>query len=103
MSIKSRNPKQPEPQSVLQAAHNIIYGDREKTYGAPAKNLNVIADYWSVHLNAKHGTDLQLTAEDVCGMMILLKQARLANDPTHIDSLTDICGYAALQERVQKA
>jgi Domain of unknown function (DUF6378) len=31
--------------------------------------------------------------------MILLKVARLANDPTHRDSLVDICGYAATIER----
>lgn len=94
---------QTSPKSVLQVANEVIYGDREKAYGSPDKNLKTIASFWSVHLTAKYGQNLSLTVDDVCGMMILLKQARLINDPTHIDSLTDLCGYAALQERVQQS
>ena len=41
--------------------------------------------------------------DDVCQMMILVKQARLINDSTHHDSQVDIAGYIALQERVQAA
>lgn len=78
---------------VLNEAYNIIYGDREKTYGHPAKNLGVIASYWSEHL----GTII--TVEDVCIMMMLLKIARLRNTPGHRDSIVDTCGYAALIER----
>ena len=33
--------------NVLEEAQDIIYGDREKTYGHPAKNLNCIADMWN--------------------------------------------------------
>ena len=43
--------------------------------------------------------DRPLNAQDVGAMMILLKVARLANNPTHRDSLVDICGYAATIER----
>lgn len=89
-------------ESVLTKAHNIIYGDREKTYGTPSGNLQTIADYWTIHLRRKHHLtedELKLDVDDVCGMMILMKQARLANTPDHLDSLVDICGYAALQER----
>jgi hypothetical protein len=82
--------------SILDEAKEIIYGDREKTYGAPDKNLNMIADLWAAY----KGVDF--TAEDVCQMMILLKVARLANDPRHRDSQIDLCGYAALMERIQK-
>jgi len=35
-------------------------------------------------------------------MMVLLKGARLANDPNHHDSVVDICGYAALIERCEE-
>lgn len=91
-----------QKQNVLQTAEAVIYGDREQTYGDPGKNLQTIASYWSVHLHAKFGVILDLTPDDVCGMMILLKQARLATTPTHKDSLVDVCGYAALQERVQE-
>lgn len=88
--------------NVLQTAQEVIYGDREQTYGAPSKNLELIAKYWEAHLNSKYGVNLSLTTSDVCGMMVLLKQARLANSPGHIDSMVDICGYVALEERIQK-
>lgn len=95
-------PKKTTPTTILQQAHEVIYGDREQTYGSPGKNLELIAKYWEAHLNSKYGVNLSLTTSDVSGMMILLKQARLANSPGHIDSLVDICGYAALDERIQK-
>lgn len=82
--------------SILDEAKAIIYGDREKTYGAPAKNLKMIGDLWAAY------SGVPFTAEDVCNMMILLKVARLANDPKHRDSQVDLCGYAALMERIQK-
>lgn len=79
--------------SVLDEAKEIIYGDREKTYGRPSKNLEVIANFWGEYLGTK------LEAKDVAVMMILLKVARLRNDISHKDSVVDICGYAALIER----
>jgi hypothetical protein len=81
--------------SVLDEAKDIIYGDREKTYGKPSKNLEVIAEMWNAYL----GNELCLSAKDVAVMMVLLKAARLRNDITHRDSVVDICGYAALIER----
>jgi hypothetical protein len=80
-------------ESVLEEAQKIIYGDREKTYGHPSKNLRVIADFWGQYLN------MELSPKDVAVMMILLKAARLKNDINHRDSIVDICGYAALIER----
>jgi hypothetical protein len=83
--------------SVLKEANKIIYGDREKTYGKPSKNLDTIAQMWNAYISAR---ELKvLNAKDVAAMMILLKTARLANDPSHRDSVVDICGYAALIER----
>jgi hypothetical protein len=83
--------------SVLEEAKTIIYGDREKTYGHPSKNLRTIASMWNAYLDSVG--DRELTAQDVSVMMVLLKSARLANDPSHRDSVVDICGYAALIER----
>jgi hypothetical protein len=87
--------------TILKEAHSIIYGDREKTYGHPSKNLNTIAVMWNAYLAAKpvpSGT-FELDAKDVAALMMLVKVARFANDPTHRDNLVDICGYAALIER----
>jgi hypothetical protein len=85
--------------TVLKEANAIIYGDREKTYGHPAKNLKTIAVMWNAYLNAKTTDVNELNAKDVAAMMMLVKVARFANDPDHRDNLVDICGYAALVER----
>lgn len=88
---------------VLQEAHEIIYGDREQTYGSPEKNLTVIATYWETYLSSRglwndDAAGLEIT--DVCYMMALLKLARFGNNPEHHDSLVDACGYIALADRV---
>ena len=86
--------------NILEEAQSIIYGDREKTYGHPSKNLDVIADMWNAYMKGRITMDdYLLNAKDVAAMMILLKAARLANNQTHRDSVVDICGYAALIER----
>jgi len=85
--------------SVLEEAQTIIYGDREKTYGHPAKNLKTIANMWNAYLNNMDDANFSVTAKDVAAMMMLVKVARFANDPSHRDNLVDVCGYAALIER----
>jgi hypothetical protein len=98
--LKYQNPNKDYKPTALDRAKAVIYGEREKTYGNPAKNINVIAEYWSTHLSAAKGQNIRLTVEDVCVMMILLKQARLANSPKHVDSIDDTIGYAALLDRI---
>jgi hypothetical protein len=80
--------------NIADKAKEIIHGDREKTYGEPGKNLNVIAGMWSAYLCA------DISAADVCNMMALLKIARLRNTPGHEDSMVDLIGYTLLQDRI---
>ncbi len=80
--------------SIADKAKEIIHGDRVATYGDPGKNLRMIAGLWGKYLQAN------ITPEDVCNMMIMLKISRLKNTPQHQDSLVDIVGYAMLQERL---
>jgi len=93
--LKSMKPKV----SVLEEAQTIVYGDREKTYGHPAKNLKTIASMWTAYMNNMDDGNFSVTAKDVAAMMMLVKVARFANDPSHRDNLVDVCGYAALIER----
>jgi hypothetical protein len=88
-----------EKQSILKEANKIIYGDREKTYGHPSKNLKKIAELWNAYLD----NAVCISPKDVACMMILLKVARLKNDPTHRDSIVDIAGYSALIERCDES
>lgn len=96
---------EPRKESILDEAARIIYGDREKNYGHPGKNLEAIADLWDTYLH-RAGLitvqDLGVTPNHVCMMMILMKIARLLNAPDHRDSQVDIAGYVALMERVQQ-
>lgn len=90
--------------SILSEAEAIIYGDREATYGEPGKNLETIANLWEEYLRARGLFNMNsdgLQPTDVALMMVLLKVARLTNDPQHHDSMVDICGYTALIERIQ--
>lgn len=82
--------------TIADKAKEIIYGDREQTYGDPRKNLDCIAELWTSYMKDK----AEITADDVCNMMCLLKIARLKNTPAHEDSMTDIVGYTLLQERI---
>ena len=98
--VKPKKLKAIKPKvSVLEEAQSIIYGDREKTYGHPAKNLKTIANMWNAYMNNMDDANFSVTAKDVAAMMMLVKVARYANDPSHRDNLVDICGYAALIER----
>jgi hypothetical protein len=78
---------------LLDAAKAAV-ADRGLNYGKPEDNFGRIADLWSVHLENR-GIPAELTPADVAAMMVLLKIARLQNDPSHLDSWTDIAGYAA--------
>lgn len=96
MSSDLRVPINPKP--IDQEARDVIYGDREQAYGHPAKNLQLIADFWTSYLAGKE----VLTCDDVCNMMILIKTARLKNMPEHRDSLVDTIGYTLLKERCRE-
>jgi hypothetical protein len=95
MELQVKSKKQEVAQNILQKAQAIIYGDREKTYGKPDKNLQKIAAMWGAYKG------VPFSVADVCLMMALLKIARLHNQPLHYDSQIDVCGYLALLERVQ--
>lgn len=89
-------------QSVLQEAHEIIYGDREQTYGHPAKNLTQIAALWTAFLQAKEGNEgIVLSAADVAMLMMLVKMARQQHQFKR-DNIVDMCGYAALLARIEE-
>ena len=87
--------------TAIDQAKEIIYGDREKTYGHPAKNLETIALMWSGYLSSKFDAPVVLDAHDVCMMMPLLKIAREANHRND-DNPVDIIGYAALTDRIKE-
>ncbi len=82
---------------VLDAARNLICGDRAKTHGDASENFGNIADLWSVYLGHT------VTARDVALMMALLKIARTKSGDANSDDIVDAIGYLALGEEVVSA
>lgn len=84
-------------QEVLDTAKAAV-ADRGLNYGSPEDNFGRIALLWLTHLENRYGDGTlgwKLDAHDVAMMMVLMKVARLENDPGHMDSWVDIAGYAA--------
>ena len=78
---------------IADEAKRIVNGDRRGAYGGPEDNFNRIALFWTAYMQAT-GRDVQMTAQDVSPMIRLLKEARLCENPAHLDSHVDLVGYA---------
>jgi hypothetical protein len=81
---------------VLDAARAQTLGPRQDNYGHPAINLGErTADLFSAYVRNMGGRGFSTV--DVCNLMILVKVARLMENPgdPHFDSLVDIAGYAS--------
>ena len=74
---------------ILEAARQAVTVDRAATHGDMERNFTAIAAMWSAYL------DHDIEPHDVAAMMILLKVARIAGNPTHADNWIDAAGYAA--------
>lgn len=81
--------KQSPREILLDEAKRLICSDRNATYGPPSQDFERTAAIWSQLF------DRQFTAHEVAMAMIALKLSRLVWRPEHMDSWTDIAGYAA--------
>ena len=79
---------------LRQAAATVA--KRRRAYGDPASSMDLVARRWSITLG--HA----VTPAQVALCLIDLKLARLAHDPSHLDSMVDIAGYAAVLREVTK-
>ena len=80
---------------LLQHATGVIE-HRERTYGPPEALFTHIATRWSLVL----GVDVSPAQVALC--LIDLKLARLTRDPSHLDSIVDVAGYAACLREVTR-
>lgn len=74
---------------LLDAASELVHGDRNRQYDEPSHNFDRIARMWSIYL----ATDIR--PHDVAVLNMLQKVSRLMVSPDHFDSWADIAGYAA--------
>lgn len=73
-----------------------VIAERSTQYGDAGSNMSAIAKRWSATLGH------EITAAQVVLCLLDLKLARLAHDPTHEDSVVDVCGYAALLAEITR-
>jgi hypothetical protein len=82
------------PELLAHAA--AIVARRRREYGEPVDLLGHVAKRWSLTLGRK------VSPGQVALCLIDLKLARLARDPSHLDSMLDVAGYAACLREVTK-
>jgi hypothetical protein len=74
-------------EQLLEHAASIV-ARRRGPYGQPRDLFEQVATRWSLVLGVK------ITPAQAMLCLIDLKVARLTHDPRHLDSITDIAGYA---------
>ena len=74
---------------ILDTAKEYVTKDRAADHGDMEDNFATIAEFWSTYLG------LEVQPHDVAAMMMLLKIARIRQNPVHLDNWTDGAGYSA--------
>jgi Domain of unknown function (DUF6378) len=86
MSDRAGSPAMKAEELLEQAAG--VVARRRSIYGQPIDLFEQVAKRWSLILG------VEVTAAQAILCLIDLKVARLAHDLRHLDSMTDIAGYA---------
>lgn len=102
--MKSRSEMDAEEQSpreqMLRHAIDLVTSDRNIDYGEPFENMSRIAEMMAAYMGKRTGREMDAT--DPVAFGIILKLSRLANNPRHLDSWTDLAGYASIGFEVVK-
>lgn len=81
--------------SILDEAHKLVHGDRQKAYGHPREDFTRTGKMWAAIL----GLD-EVTPEQVAMCMVALKLSRECNMPKR-DNRVDAAGYLETLDMVQ--
>ena len=73
-----------------------VVRDRRKAHGDPQDLFEQVAVRWGLVLGKR------VTPAQVILCMVELKLARLSRNPGHIDSITDLAGYASILQEIQE-
>jgi len=96
--VSASTQAKPTRVQTLETAIGLTNGDRNKAYGPPINNLTDCAELWNTYIRAKQrATDkLELDAEDVAWLMVLVKMTRSFQEGYHPDNYTDASAYSAI-------
>ena len=74
-------------EAIIEKANQIAAGSRQGMYGKPERNFRTIAGLWSAYLGA------EISPDQVCVMMTLLKVARMRSGHYREDNAVDAVNY----------
>ena len=83
-------------ETILDEAKKLTSGPRQADYGHPIEDHTRTARMWSAILG------MEVSAEQVCLCMVVLKISRQCNKPKR-DNLVDGCGYLRNVEMIEEA
>lgn len=85
--------KTQKPETILEEAQRLIYGDRNQDYGHPLDDFSRTAQMATGLLRDKLKPGVEIVAEEFGMLMILAKLSRQINRPKR-DNMVDTAGYA---------
>lgn len=85
--------------NILEEANSLVHGDRGEDYGHPINDFTCSAKLLSAYLSRRMQQTINITAEDIPMMQILIKASREAHKHKK-DNLVDIAGYAETKQMV---
>jgi hypothetical protein len=96
--VSASTQTKPTRVKTLETAISLTNGDRDKSYGPPINNLTDCAELWNAYIHTKQRAtnNLELDAEDVAWMMVLVKMTRSFQKGYHPDNYTDASAYSAI-------
>lgn len=89
------------PETVLEVAHSLVYGDRAATYGDPRTSGRRIAAIWSGILVDKLRPGMVITREEAMLMLLGMKISREVGKPKK-DNRVDLAGYAEVLDKMYR-
>ena len=97
-------PTQNLKETVLQEAHRLVNGPRQKDYGHPFDDYTCTSGMFNCYLQKKYGYNYEnfkgISAADNIVLMQLVKISREANQAKR-DNMVDLAGYAECLWRVR--
>ncbi len=88
--------------TALKEVEGCVCRDRQNMYSDAEDNFSQTASIWTVQLSRKLLPGVSLDASDVAALMVGLKLARTAANPSHRDNWIDAAGYAVCGAGIQQ-